>query len=238
VWQRLSERLEELDRLEWAREEFARLTVNATGETADGPVVAEKWRKLRGLGTLDRRRLAVVRELHAWREETAARTNRPARSICRDDLIVEIARRNPQRPRDLQVIRGLPHRDLEAVMRTVDRGRALPLEHCPRVAEREQDPNQLGWVANILAAVLGDLCVRWRLAPNLVATSNDIKLLVRARLQSNGDDALPAESLLTQGWRSRHILPELLAVLDGRRSVRVADVRAEAPLQVNDAGPM
>jgi ribonuclease D len=233
VWRKLSAGLEELGRADWAREEFARLAVNATGETTEGPVVAEKWRKLRGLGTLDRRRLAVVRELYGWREETAARTNRPARSICRDDLLVEIARRNPQRSRDLHVIRGLPRRDLDAVMHTVERARALPAEQWPHVAGREQDPTQLGWVANILLAVLGNFCVRHHLAANLVATNNDVKLLVRARLQKNGNP-LPAESLLTQGWRSRHVLPELLAVLEGRRSVRIGDVAAEAPLQLEE----
>src|SRR5947199_1969474 len=102
VWQRLSQRLGKLDRLDWAREEFARLATQAAPEDP----VAEKWRKLRGLGSLDRRRLAVVRALYAWREAEAARTNRPTRAIIRDDLIVEIARRNPTRERDLQVVRG------------------------------------------------------------------------------------------------------------------------------------
>jgi len=52
---------------------------------------------LRGLGALDRKRLAIVRALYLWREDMAARTNRPTRAIIRDDLILEIARRNPHR---------------------------------------------------------------------------------------------------------------------------------------------
>jgi hypothetical protein len=70
------------------------------------------------------------------------------------------------------------------------------------------------------------------LAPNLVSSSNDVKLLVRSRLQKAD---LPADTLLTQGWRAQHILPELLAVLDGRRSVRVSDVSAEAPFAIEDS---
>ena len=54
---------------------------------------------------------------------------------------------------------------------------------------------------------------------------------MRARLQGG---PLPADSLLTQGWRAQHILPELLEVLDGRRSLRVANVRAEAPFAFDD----
>ncbi len=41
---------------------------------------------------------------------------------------------------------------------------------------------------------------------------------------------LPTESQLTRGWRAKHVLPELLAVLDGKRLLRIANVRSEAPL--------
>jgi ribonuclease D len=228
VWQRLTERLENLHRLDWAKEEFQRLAVNVRPEE---PVVA-KWRKLRGLGTLDRRRLALVRAIYTWREEVAARTNRPARTIVRDDLIVEIARRSPSRERDLHVVRGLPRRDMAAIFETIERARAIPLEECPSVAEREQDPPQVALVANVLMAVLGDLCSRLHLAPNLVAASQDIKLLVRRRLQGLPP---PEESLLTQGWRGQAILPVLQAVLEGRRSLRIADLTVDSPFAFQEA---
>ncbi len=237
LWQRMARRLEELGRTDWARQEFARLASNVAPEDGAAPLLLEKWRKLRGLGSLDRRRLAMVRELFTWREETAARTNRPARTIIRDDLLLEIARRNPSRPRDLQVMRGLPRRDHDAILQAVQRARELPLEQCPPMAEREQDPSQVGLIVNVLLAVLGDLCARGELASNLVATTADVRLLVRARLQDAPlpTESLPTESLLTQGWRGEHILPDLLAILDGRRSLRVADVRAEAPFVLEDA---
>ncbi|HTU91405.1 MAG TPA: ribonuclease D [Gemmataceae bacterium] len=227
VWQRLSAQLEERGRTDWARQEFARLALNAAPEEPD----TEKWRKLRGLGSLDRRRLAIVRALYYWREETAARTNRPTRAIVRDDLLIEIARRNPVRERDLHVVRGLPRRDLEAILQTVAEARDLPIERCPAVCGREQDPSQVALITNVLTAVLGDVCARRGLAPNLVASTNDVKLLVRARLAGQ---PLPTESLLTSGWRNTHILPDLLAVLDGRRLLLIADVRAEAPFDYDD----
>jgi ribonuclease D len=227
AWRRMSARLEQLGRSEWAREEFARLAVNAAPEEPD----AEKWRKLRGIGSLDRRRLAVVRALYSWREETAARTNRPIRAILRDDLIVEIARRNPTRERDLQVLRGLPRRDLDAILQTVAEARGLPLEDCPIVCGREQDPPQLAWIANVLIAVLGDVCIRRNLAPNLVASNNDVKLLVRAR---RAGQSPPSSSLLGVGWRREHILPHLLDILDGRSLLRIADLMSDAPFDYTD----
>jgi ribonuclease D len=220
--EKLSARLEKLGRVEWAAEEFARL---ATVWSPENPAAEERWRKLRGLGSLDRRKLAVVRALFTWREEEAARNNRPTRSIARDDLLIEIARRNPTKSRDLQVVRGLPKRDLETIVRVVEEAHALPLEQCPAALDREQDPPQVGLVSSVLLAVLADLCGRQRLAANLVATSSDIKELVRAEL--NGEP--PPDSQLTRGWRQQHVLPHLRAFLEGKRSVHVACLKSEAP---------
>src|SRR5438128_1900889 len=227
LWRRLQDRLQELGRQDWAREEFSRLAANAAPEEPS----LEKWRKLRGLGSLDRRRLAIVRELNQWREEVAERTNRPARTIVRDDLLIEIARRNPHREGDLSVIRGLPRRDVAAILQAVQRARALPVEACPELADRDQDPPQVQLITNVLTAVHGDFCAHHRLAPNLVAKTQDIRLLVRARLTG---EPLPATSLLTHGWRGAHVLPHLLAVLEGRRTLRITDVKSETPFTIND----
>jgi ribonuclease D len=233
TWEKLSTRLDELGRRDWLREESGRLIHAAIPNAPTEIGATEKFRKLRGVGALDRRRLAIVRELFTWREQAAAKNNRPPRTIVRDDLLLEIARRGPTREAELHVIRGLPRRDLEAIVQAVERGRALSIEQCPALAERDQDPPQVSMVVGLLMAVLGDICARRHLAANLVATTQDVKLLVRSRF---ADLDMPADSLLTQGWRQEFILPELVAVLDGRRDVRVADVRAEAPLSYRERG--
>lgn len=229
LWRELSRRLERLNRTSWAEEEFARLARN--GAPDETPV--EKWRKLRGLGALDRRRLALVRALYQWREETAARLNRPARSLCRDDLIVEIARRNPSRERDLQVIRGLPRRDLGAILQVLEQARTIPLAQCPAAADREQDPPQAALVTNVVGAVLGDWCARQHLAPNLVANNSDLKLLVRSQIRGV---PFSAESLLAQGWRAAHVLPELRAILEGQATLQVTNPRAASPFTIQAVG--
>jgi ribonuclease D len=222
--ERLAERLLALGREEWAREEFTRLEAALTPEE----VAVEKWRKLRGLGGLDRRRLAIVRALSQWREETAARINRPTRTIVRDDLLIEIARRNSSRERDLQVIRGLPRRDLPAIARVVEEAKGLPLEACPLQIDREQDPPQMALVANVLIAALGNFCIREQLAQSLVANSQDVKDLVRAAILGQ-----PVEdSVLTQGWRQAHVLPHLQGLLEGKATLRISNPRAAAPLEV------
>lgn len=231
LWRQLENRLAKTKRDEWAKEEFAALNRRALLEN---PAV-ERWRKLRGLGSLDRKRLAVARELFAWREDNAERQNRPARTVLRDDLVVEVARRLPMRERDLAVLRGMPRHEHAGILEAVARAVALPEEHWPELPDRDNDPPQVAMVTSFLMAVLGDLCVRSSISQSLAATTNDVKLLVRARYHRNQE--LPTESVLTQGWRSQAILPKLLGVLDGTEQVRIANVRSQTPFEViSEAG--
>lgn len=228
AWQKVQPRLERLGRLDWALEEFQRLKSQAVPEE----VVEERWRKLRGISSLDRRKLAVVRALFSWRDQEASRTNRPVRQIIRDDLIAEIARRTPTQGKDLEVVRGLPHRDLDAIVEVSRKARELPPEEWPMAFFRDQDPPQVALVSAVLSAVLGDLCGQLKLAQSLVASANEVKSLVRARLSGA---ALPS-GRLTQGWRAKHILPELLAILDGQRVVRIASLKSASPFAYVDVG--
>jgi ribonuclease D len=233
LWQQLHERLESLGRADWSREEFARLCELSTPQEPSQPVSAEKWRKLRGAGSLDRRRLGILREAYFWREQAAAECNRPPRTIVRDDLLVEIARRNPKNERDMHVVRGLARRYSAPLWEAIERARALPADDLPLPAEREQDPPQFGLIVSVLSAALADFCARHQLATSLVATNQDLKLLVRAKLLG-----LPsaADSLLSHGWRAQHILPHLQAILEGRRSLTIADVNAETPFAYEERG--
>ena len=169
-----------------------------------------------------------------WREDEAERANRPPRTVVRDDLLIEIARRGPKAEQDLHVVRGLARRYCTPLWQALERGRALSGDELPLPLEREQDPVQIGLVANVLGASLFDFCNRLHIAPNLVASGQDVKLLVRARLLGL---PAPAESVLSRGWRAAHILPHLQAILDGRRSVTVADIRSETPFTYRDTPP-
>lgn len=231
LWERLSGQLQQLGRTAWAREEFARLCTQATPTESGLAPGTERWRKLRGAGTLDRQRLAVLRELYYWREQLAAQNNRPPRTVVRDDLLLEIARRNPRHTRDLNHVRGLAKKFLPELIEVVERGHKVLPEDRPTPVERDLDPPQVGWLVNVLSAALADFCIRSQLASSLVASMVDLKMLVRARMQGA---ELPAESLLTRGWRAEFVLPHLLAILDGKRSLRIADPRATAPLGYDD----
>ena len=220
-------------RVDWAREEFDRLLSLATPD-AVAPGENERWRKLRGLGPLDRKRLAIVRELYHWRDRTAAEVNRPARTIVRDDLLIEIARCNPTKGRDLQMIRGLGA-PLSRRHRRRRRGRAvLPAEQWPDATECEQDPPQVGLVANVLNAVLADFCTR-EYVPRA--------LWRQPRTSRHSSAPTPWErpcrrrACSVRGWRATHVLPVLQAMLEGKRLLCIADLASDAPFAYADASP-
>jgi ribonuclease D len=231
VWAKLERRLTELNRHSWAAEEFCRLRDQATPETPSDDSIGERWRKLRGLGSLDRRQLAMIRELYLWRERKAHEWNRPARVIVRDDLLVEIVHRQPQSASDYTVIRGLGHKFVDEIFELYESVKKMPTDSFPIIAEREQDSPQVMLAISLLTASLPDFAVRNHVAPNLVATTNDLRVLTRAFAAGKIASATTA---LTRGWRAEAMLPHFVAILEGRRSLRIADLSREAPLEYRD----
>jgi len=96
---KLREELEALGRWEWAVEEFARLENVRYRETTEEDV--QPWRKLKNISGLDRRSLAIARDLHQWRDALARKADRPPFKIIGNDSLVEIAKGRPATVRDL-----------------------------------------------------------------------------------------------------------------------------------------
>ncbi|HXV77627.1 MAG TPA: HRDC domain-containing protein [Candidatus Polarisedimenticolaceae bacterium] len=89
---RLESRLQALGRITWAEEEFGVLERIRFSEPDD----REAYRAVRGSATLDRRGLAVLRELHVLRERLARAADRPPFRIAHNELLLRIARERPR----------------------------------------------------------------------------------------------------------------------------------------------
>ncbi len=228
VWKKLDVKLQKLGRSGWAKDEFTAFTKRAL---LDGGEV-ERWRKLKGISNFNAERLAIVREIYLWREQSASRRNRPARTVLRDDLIAEIAKRNPDGEDDISTLRGLGRADLTGIIEAVDRARKLPANKWPEEAERDNDSHAVALVASLLNVVLADWCARQELTTPLVATSSDVRRLVRAAAIG---EPPPDDCGLTVGWRAEQVLPMLNEILSGRRALRVRSLSGEAPLEYGSA---
>jgi ribonuclease D len=124
--------LEALGRWGWAIEEFARLENIRFSERDDD---GEPFRRLKGLGGLDRRSLAIIRDLHEWRDALARKADRPPFKIIGNDAIVEIGKEKPATHADLGKVKALSqyHRNRYAreLLRMVTAALELPEEALP-----------------------------------------------------------------------------------------------------------
>ena len=218
----LQDRLNELDRLEWAREECR--AFEAIDDKRDLDVV---FGKLPRVNSLDPPQRAVARELVQWREDAAREGDRPVSSILHDAALIEIAKRRPQSVDRLRQIRGLNdatlHRRGKAIVEAVARGRER--EPIPVEGVRPSQPDAED--APLIA--LGEALVRTRameseLAYELIAARADLQKIVTSVREGGGEPDVRT----LQGWRREVVGIELLELFAGRRALRVGpDKRLE-----------
>ncbi|MBN2218493.1 MAG: HRDC domain-containing protein [Pirellulales bacterium] len=220
----LGERLEKLERMEWLREEM-----NTWREQIAHDSGREQWRRVSGNSGLDRRGLAVLRELWRWREKEAARRDKPVRHVLRDDLLVELAKRKTAEPRRIRSVRGLERGDLQHrvddLARHIQRALDLADDECPSIPPAQNIP-QLSVLGQFLFSALGSVCRERSLAPAIVGTPNQIRELIAHRAYGRPEQPPP----LARGWRAEvvgHLFDDLLA---GNMSVRITDPASDHPL--------
>lgn len=218
--------LAELGRAEWAEQEFE-IYIQEIARRAD----EDRWRRLPGLGQLNRRGLEAARRLSEWREDEARRQNRPLRQVMRDDVLVAIAKRLPNNRRGLEALRdfnrpGLLNR-ADEILGVLDSARKVPDDSLPEASSRYEEPPSVATISGLLSGVLAQCCARESIAGALVANQSDIKNLVRWYIEGRPEHHQP---ILLQGWRGDLCGRTLLAVLEGRYALRIADPGGEFPL--------
>jgi ribonuclease D len=233
LYERLTQTLTKRRRLGWFEQEMA-----AWQQQIVDAQDRKDWRRVSGIGTLNARNLAIVRELWHWRQEEARRLNQPPKRLLRDDLLVEIAKRKSDQPDQILAIRGLQRGDLRRkaheLAECVRRGIETPLERGDRSSQREP-PSQLNLLGQFLTPALTSICRRAEVAASMVGTASDVRELIAYRYGFGGVEAEETPALL-EGWRAElvgNLLDELLA---GKKSIRIADPSHEDPLAFDDVG--
>lgn len=216
VYERLYERLEREGRLAWLAEDFERLADPQTYEVDP----REQYHRVKRASSLDRRSLAVLRELAAWREAEAQRRNTPKRWLISDESLVEIARRTPGSVAELSGIRGVndkvASRSGAAVIAAIRAGQAVPEDELPQLPRKDRIPSGAQAVADLLSAVLRIRAREHNVATTLLASRDELE-----RFAAGDRDGHP----LSTGWRRTLVGAELAAIADGATAVRVKDGR-------------
>jgi len=221
--------LRRLGRSDWAEDEFATFLHDIEHRNEE-----DRWRKLSGLQMLNRRGLETARRLAEWRIEDARKSNRPLRSVLRDDLLVAIAKRQPANRRDLEALRDFNRPNLLAraneILAVIVRAQEVPAEALPEHAERHEDLPGLAMVVSLLSATLSQSAAQEKVAVGLVGGSSDLKELIRWYLDGQQTRQLPE---LLKGWRRDVCGKTILDVLSGNRALRIVDPQAEVPVALD-----
>jgi ribonuclease D len=192
IYRHLRTELEKEGRAGWLDEEMAELTDPNTYQTPP----EEAWRRLK-LRVKNRKGLAVLIELAAWRERAAQAQDVPRNRILRDEALFDIANHAPTSAVELSELRTLSEgfaRSARAkeIMEAVKQGLARDFATLP--ALRSGQPLAADKVAllDLLRVLLKGCAAREKVAPRLIADGDDLE---RIAIEEHPD--VPA----MKGWR-------------------------------------
>ena len=199
LFARISQRLIELGRFEWWREEGDRVLAQGRREVAPD----QYYRKLSAGFRLRGRQILALQQLCAWREQRARHLNTPRGRVLKDSECLEIANRMPS---DISKLTRIPELDprrtrthADDILDIIQRAEDTPLEACPEPVEPPLPREWSGRLSQLREHVTARAAAL-DLAPELLARKRDCEQVLRT-------GTLP-ESL--QGWRAAIVGHELV----------------------------
>lgn len=208
----LREELEDRGRLGWLEADFAALS------DADLYTVHPEhaWKRIRGRQKLSGASLSVLQALAEWRETMAQAADRPRGWILRDEVLLDLARRQPKGRDSLERVRGMGTEILkrhgDTLLGLMRDARSRPPPEAAEARHGRMRPEQAGLVEAMMAVV--QLRARQEsLNAASLANRSELEQLVL------GQGELP---VLT-GWRKAMVGRDLRAFMEGRLSLRCQD---------------
>jgi len=216
VYEKLEARLAKSGRSSWLGEEMGTLTDPATYRQDP----AEAWRRFK-VRSNNRKLLALVRELAAWRETAAQQRNLPRNRLLRDESLLEIAAHAPSTVAELARTRGLGKNFAEGklgaeILAAVQRVLATPESQYPVPPPRHEPPPGIGPLVDLLRVLLKLRCEENDVAQKLVADTEDLEKIA-------ADDDAPVRAL--HGWRAELFGKDALDLKRGRLALTAAGRR-------------
>ncbi len=231
LYDRLRADLEKRGRMGWVEEELRAL--EDASRFADMPD-DERYRTVKGWQRLGARELAVLRELAAWRERSAARANIRPNFIANDIVLTSLAARPVTSVEELRQVRGLTagtvDRHAKGLLAAIRAGLACPPERCPEPAERHRRKGPPPGLVALLRAAVQAVAEREDIAPEVIASGRDIDALAAYAVDGSALD----DVAVARGWRRALVGETLLAIARGELAIRYDTARREV---VADAVP-
>jgi len=206
VYEKLLARLRVDGRMDWVAQEMATLAEPATYRVDPD----RAWERLKPR-TSNRRQLAIIQHVAAWREREAQRINIPRQRLLKDEQIPELAVIAPTDPESLLRARGINSgfaagKSGASLLAAIAAAKALPEADLPR-AERLRDSQRASPALVALLKVLLNACAEQNnVAPRLIASAEEIEALAF-------DET--ADNPLLHGWRREMYGQDALRLIRG-----------------------
>lgn len=213
IFIRLADRIENLERTAWIKDEMKKLSNKDNYATKP----EDAWERLK-MPNYKARTLCIAREVAAWREKLAQQADVPRGRILKDEAIAEIATHPPATQEALGRMRNISRgfadsdRALE-LLDAVKRGVEMDEKQSPQREARAHLPPGLGPTTDLLRVLLKLRCEEGEVAPKLLCTAADLELIAAFGKEAK----VPAMS----GWRFKLFGKDALDLRDGKLAIAV-----------------
>jgi ribonuclease D len=210
LWDRLRTLLVQLERLEWAEEEFRLLE-----GIAPAPAREPSCFDVKGAGRLLPRELAILQNLVQVRDQAARSWDRPPFKVLSDQVLRQWAQSPPRRHDDVlrtpAANRGTLQRLAPQILEAVRRGEALPQQDCPQRATVGFTPlsSEQGQRLARLKQVREQVARRLGLSPGLLVNSDTLEKMCRLPAQ----EAAGFLETALKRWQRQVLGAEVRAIL-------------------------
>lgn len=209
VAERLAARLETLGRRAWFDEEMIKLPQNARRSVADDELYLDVGRARQ----MNRRQLAALRDLFAWRQREARKRDLPRSFVVKDRALINLALRRPRRYDQLDQIEDLDRRTQErhgrGLLLVLEATRELPEEDLPEPLPQVTDLSGHKDTVGRLRTEVKRIAEELGLAPEVLANRRAVEEWVRRGV----DGTEPVIPLPLRGWREQVLAERLVALL-------------------------
>lgn len=214
IYRHLSAELAATGRAAWLSEEMGTLIDPKTYEMHP----EDAWRRLK-LRVKNRKALAVLMELAAWREQLAQSQDVPRGRILRDEALYDIANQAPTSTEQLSELRSLSEgfsRSARAreIVEAVKRGIARDPKTVPPLTQAQQLSAEANATIELLKVLLKASAARHRVAPRLIADAEDLERIAAER---------EPDVAALKGWRRQLFGEEALRLKRGELALTLVN---------------
>ncbi len=159
-----------------------------------------QYLKVKGAKKLPPAKLAILRELAAWREMEAFEANKPRKRVIDDSQLMTLVHKQPKTEEELQHTQGFPfkklHNKIDDILRSMHAGLDTDPKKYPQKIE-EASPEFLYTKVDETFAFIEKRCQEHNIDPAMIGSRVDVK-----KYFCSGDRPKLGDHRILVGWRS------------------------------------